>query len=453
MSTLGLFSLVFIAFSVVAQGKHVTYTQPQQVHLSYGASPAEVMVTWVTFSPTNVSTVEYGPWVFEQRVRGTVTEFKVARRTLFVHRVLLTKLVPGTYYHYHCGSSDGWSAHYVFHTLPLGPRPPKVAVFGDMGNANARSLGYLQEQVQAGDIDVALHIGDFAYDMDSDEGRVGDEFMRQIETIAAYVPYMTCVGNHEEAENFTHYDKRFSMMDQDGNANNFFYSFDVGPAHIIELSSEFYFFLEYGWRQAASQYDWLVKDLKKANLPENRKQRPWIIVAAHRPMYCTGFFDRDCSNSNSVMRKGFPLSHAFGLEDLLYENGVDLYFAGHQHSYERLWPTYNNKVYNGSYEQPYVNPRATVHVVTGAAGCDEGLSPFMEIPQAWSAKRILDYGYMSMTLLNGTHVALEQISTSNPGQVVDAVTLVKDGPYPAWYQREDGNQVNIPTKQNYWRSS
>lgn len=29
--------------------------------------------------------------------------------------------------------------------------------------------------------------------------RTGDEFMRQIEPIAAYVPYMTCAGNHEAA--------------------------------------------------------------------------------------------------------------------------------------------------------------------------------------------------------------------------------------------------------------
>ena len=29
--------------------------------------------------------------------------------------------------------------------------------------------------------------------------RVGDEYMRQIEPIAAYVPYMTAVGNHEAA--------------------------------------------------------------------------------------------------------------------------------------------------------------------------------------------------------------------------------------------------------------
>lgn len=32
-----------------------------------------------------------------------------------------------------------------------------------------------------------------------DDAKVGDAFMNQIQTIAAYVPYMTCVGNHEAA--------------------------------------------------------------------------------------------------------------------------------------------------------------------------------------------------------------------------------------------------------------
>jgi hypothetical protein len=32
-----------------------------------------------------------------------------------------------------------------------------------------------------------------------ENGLVGDEFMNQIQPIAAYVPYMTCPGNHEEA--------------------------------------------------------------------------------------------------------------------------------------------------------------------------------------------------------------------------------------------------------------
>ena len=32
-----------------------------------------------------------------------------------------------------------------------------------------------------------------------DGGRMGDAFMNQIQPVAVYVPYMTTVGNHEQA--------------------------------------------------------------------------------------------------------------------------------------------------------------------------------------------------------------------------------------------------------------
>ncbi len=46
--------------------------------------------------------------------------------------------------------------------------------------------------------DAIIHVGDFAYDMNSENALVGDQFMRQIESLAAYAPYMVCAGNHEE---------------------------------------------------------------------------------------------------------------------------------------------------------------------------------------------------------------------------------------------------------------
>lgn len=75
---------------------------------------------------------------------------------------------------------------------------PSIALFGDMGNENAQSLARLQQETQNGMYDTIIHVGDFAYDMNTDNARVGDEFMRQVETIAAYVPYMVVPGNHEE---------------------------------------------------------------------------------------------------------------------------------------------------------------------------------------------------------------------------------------------------------------
>lgn len=37
--------------------------------------------------------------------------------------------------------------------------------------------------------------------------------------------------------------------------------------------------------------------------------------------------------------------------------GVDIAIWAHEHTYERAWPVYDYKVYNGSTEHPYVNPR------------------------------------------------------------------------------------------------
>ena len=66
-------------------------------------------------------------------------------------------------------------------------------------------------------------------------------------------------------------------------------------------------------------------------------------------------------------------------------------------------------MYNGSYEEPYTNYKAPVHIVTGSAGCKEGREKFISNPPAWSAFRSSDYGYTRMKAFNKTHLYLEQV--------------------------------------------
>lgn len=114
-------------------------------------------------------------------------------------QVVLTNLIPEKRYVYHCGSQLGWSDLFWFQTPPNNSNwAPSLAIYGDMGTENAQSLAVLQQEVQHKMYDAIVHIGDFAYDMDSDDSLVGDQYMRQIEPLAAYVPYMVCAGNHEE---------------------------------------------------------------------------------------------------------------------------------------------------------------------------------------------------------------------------------------------------------------
>ena len=213
--------------------------------------------------------------------------------------------------------------------------------------------------------------------------------------------------------------------------NNHFYSMNVGPAHIIAFSTEFYFYVNYGWTQITVQYEWLKRDLEEATKPENRLKRPWIIVMGHRPMYCSSSDDDDCTKNESVVRKGIPILKAYGLEDLFYAYGVDLEIFAHQHNYERLWPVYDNNVFNGSLEMPYTNPGAPVHITTGSAGCQERIDPFSKEPLPWSAFRIADYGYTRMHIINSTHLEIQQISDDKRGTVVDKFTIQKEthGPY------------------------
>jgi hypothetical protein len=64
----------------------------------------------------------------------------------------------------------------------------------------------------------------------------------------------------------------------------------------------------------------------------------------------------------------------FALEPLFKEYGVDLAFWAHEHTYERLWPTMENKVVNSSSDKkdPYHDAAGVTHIITGAAGGREG---------------------------------------------------------------------------------
>ena len=55
------------------------------------------------------------------------------------------------------------------------------------------------------------------------------------------------------------------------------------------------------------------------------------------------------------------------LEPLFYDYGVDLAVWAHDHEYQRIFPLYNYTLCKGSESEPYKNPRAPVHVISGSA--------------------------------------------------------------------------------------
>ncbi|XP_043948882.1 acid phosphatase type 7 isoform X4 [Drosophila biarmipes] len=415
---------------------NIVHYQPEQVHLAFGETVLDIVVTWNTRDNTNESICEFGIDGLHRRVKAAQMPTKFVdggakKATQYIHRVTLSNLRPNTTYLYHCGSELGWSATYWFRTrFEHSDWSPTLAIYGDMGVVNAASLPALQRETQSGQYDAIIHVGDFAYDMDWENGEVGDEFMRQVETIAAYVPYMVCVGNHEEKYNFSNYRARFNMP---GETDSLWYSFNLGPVHFVSFSTEVYYFLSYGFKLLTKQFEWLERDLAEANLPENRAKRPWIITYGHRPMYCSDDKEYDCNAQlETYIRQGLPMLKWFGLEDLFFKHGVDVEIFAHEHFYTRLWPIYNYKVYNGSAEAPYTNPKAPIQIITGSAGCKEEREPFShELPE-WNAYHSNDYGYTRLKAHNGTHMHFEQVSDDQDGAIVDSFWVIKDqhGSYP-----------------------
>lgn len=427
---------------------------PEQLHLSLGSHSSEIYVTWSTRESV-ASKLEYSradsssglevlsvqgkriPWKIDSVITTkSSTVIGLSTRTIYTYRARMNNLKVGGRYTYRvvATSPSGtkfYSKTYSFTVKDLESSATllRVAMYGDLGLINGQSVPRLIEDVDKQKYDIIIHNGDFAYDLDTNQGEYGDRFMREIEPIAARVPYQTSVGNHENADNFTHYDKRFTMVNSgglnDGQINNFFYSFNAGPVHFIAISTEFYYYRRtVGHNSLKQQYLWLIKDLQQAN--KERAKRPWIIVFGHRPMYCSSADGDDCTKDSNLLRKGVPPAGSYALEELLYDNGVDVLLFAHEHQYERFLPLYDGLVMNGTdSNDPYFNPRAPVHIISGSAGCQERLDPFELKPVNGSVKRISDYGYTRM-MASRCSLHFEQISDDCGGCIADRFVVTKD---------------------------
>ena len=197
-----------------------------------------------------------------------------------------------------------------------------------MGAEDASDVNIMRltQIAQSGEVDFILHAGDIGYANGYEN--VWDDYMRKIEFFAAYIPYMTAVGNHELFYNFTDFKHRFSMPgDQSGSGTNMYFSFNYGHAHVIAYSFEEDFGVAPDMHPGGSQYNWLEQDLIWASNAANRTLQPWIIMYGHRPFYCsnTGSSLVACDVEASDYRKW--------IEPLIQQYNVDLVITAHIHGF------------------------------------------------------------------------------------------------------------------------
>ncbi|KAJ0403914.1 hypothetical protein P43SY_009407 [Pythium insidiosum] len=351
----------------------------------------------------------------------------------FMHKVTLKGLTSSTRYFYRFGNDqDGWSAVYSFMSRPDDKaKAAKFIAYADMDVQDAPASTSTAERVyqdviSRGYDNFLLHFGDVSYARG--QAFRWDQFFHIIEPYATRVPYMISIGNHEydymsggeghDPSGGVGHDGRMAFHpwwanygeDSSGecsvpmyhrwhapdNGNGiYWYSFDYGGIHVIQMSSE------HDWTQGSPQYKWIEADL--ANV--DRSKTPWIVLTAHRMMYTTQLGEAADLLVSVHFRKH--------MEDLLWKYKVNLVLVGHQHSYER-----SCAVRGGKCTSDGIGP---VHIVVGSAGAGLETRGFSRDLGEWSVSHVNDWGYLRVDATEH-EMHLEFVLNRN-GVVYDEVTL------------------------------
>lgn len=322
------------------------------------------------------------------------------------------------------------------------PDPYIVLSDNFLGGDIAYADYWLKEEIQGFLPNTTIEEGAKVYE------KILNAFYNEMAKITSAKPYMVGPGNHEAncdnggtsdkahnisydvsicmpgQTNFTGYRNHFRMpSSESGGLENFWYSWDNGMAHFIQLDTETD--LGHGFiapdepngsegensgpfaSYMNQQSDWLRKDLESVD----RTKTPWVIVAGHRPWYISASNDSGtiCTECKDVF------------EPLFLQHSVDLVLSGHVHAYERIAPIYNYQVDPAGLN----NPKFPWYITNGAAGHYDGLDPLVRPLQNYSRFAVdTAYGWSRFTFHNATHLTHEYVASGN-GSVLDTSTLYK----------------------------
>ncbi|CAF1128841.1 unnamed protein product [Adineta steineri] len=459
-------------------GSAICWTKTDPEHIRIALRPTGVTISWTTcgywdfwnlINDTPTPQVAYGtdPKVCDKLSSYNFTTsynpYPIVKR--FFHNVYLDNLDAGTKYYYKIQETEKCvraSSILSFTTAPLiincELQPINISIVGDLG-LNTYFNNYEAEQTiiaMKKYISISnffMHIGDISYadlygaivNFDFYED-TWNRFQKAIEPITSIMPYQVLPGNHEATclqlsdkvcpqhlKNFTAYNNRFHMSGElSGGYKNMWYSYDYGQAHIVMINTETDFkdapsgpgtTLNAGnFLGIDSQLAWFEQDLIEANKPENRAERPWIIVAGHRPMFGS-------TSKAQVQIAGYPIiapsDNCAACRDaflpILCKYGVDFFMAGHVHWMELLYPLDCNGDVVANH---FNNVDGVIHVTNGAGAAPTGAETVDTADMYRRAFFFGGYGFQQLEIKNCTHATLHFIDSSTK-QIINSTDVVR----------------------------
>ncbi|MCK2244453.1 MULTISPECIES: metallophosphoesterase family protein [unclassified Crossiella] len=451
-------------------------------HLAFGADAARsVVVSWQTPARVTAPYLRFGtsPGEFgtavPAEVRALTSDLAWQKPdhtfsphlgkavTQYYHHVRLDDLLPNTTYYYlvgHQGYDPATSGRIgelaTFRTAPTpaGGGAFAFTAFGDQGvNYNALATNSL-----IADLAPQFHLamGDMSYALNGEGGhpaediydaRKWDSFFAQNEPIAAEIPWMVALGNHEMEgwyDNFGYggMRARFSMPDNAWAGSTCIYSWRYQNVGLISLDGNDICYnspsnLNY---TEGKQLRWLEAQLARFRADPTID---FIVVYCHQCTYST-------SDSNGAelgaQQKWAPLFDRYQ---------VDLILNGHNHVYERTDPIRGNKGTRTAPIRSTVNPvkDGTTYITAGGGGesvnkwTDRGIDdsylghvrdatatmrldqqdgPTELIKVNWSRVRYRGYSLVSGEVTpaaNGNPAQLRIRALTETGVLVDEITL------------------------------
>jgi len=379
--------------------RRVGAADPEQIYVAVGNSSDSVVITWITSTSGTDTSVEYGPTsTFGSTATGTAGSYKIGSYTSGeIKTVHVTGLSPAQTYYYRVGGASGWSPMYSFTSNSVGPSfPYPLAVMGDPGqttNSNSTFTHVASSKARS-----FLITGDLSY-ADGDQPR-WDTFQRLIQPLATGMISGLVTGNHDEetsgGQSYVAYNARWTMPylpEFASSTKSVFYSYEVGPVHVIVLASFVAF------TASSPQYKFLQADLASID----RSKTPWVIAAAHAPWRTSNTAH---TNDGQTMRELY--------EPILAAAKVPIVFFRHVHAYERTCPMIGTSCVDGG----------LTYITIGDGGNREGLYTKWLSQPAWSAYRLAQYGSGLLEVNNATHATWSWLRNADgPGKVYDSVTI------------------------------
>ena len=303
-------------------------------------SPTGITIMWETPGEFP-GYVEYQESMYAPPARVEVKPAALAQ----VH---LDDLQPGRSYMYRvvlAGQAGPW---HTFRTAPAQAAAVRFTVWAD-SQSHPEIFEPLVDHMARFRPDLAVGVGD-------NVGRGGnldewvDQLLWPIRGLAAEVPFYAAIGNHE----YGGFDRtcppfeRYRDHPSAGSGNEYWYSFDYGPARFIMLDPN----QEDGplgqrISPGSPQYQWLARELADA-----AQRARWIFVFFHQPPYSEcwggGYYDGEPHLRQEIV-------------PLLEQYQVDIVFSGHTHDYERGLP-------HPPYDPATGTGNQVTYIITGGGG-------------------------------------------------------------------------------------